>query len=92
VIQFILTGLRKSGKARPKLDFAVGLKASAFTLTEYEKLMPYIGGFDETCFVKVTNDIFFPFLTCEAKCGEVGLAVADQQNAHSASIVVNAIV
>lgn len=54
--------------------------------------MPYIGGFNETCFVKITNDILFPFLACEAKCGEVGLAVADRQNAHSASIAVNAIV
>jgi hypothetical protein len=54
--------------------------------------MPYIGGSNETCFVKVTNDILFTFLTCEAKCGEVGLAIADRQNAHSASIAVNAIV
>lgn len=77
---------------RPKPDFAAGLKESVFTQTEYEKLMPYIGGSNETCYFKVTNDIFFPFLTCEAKCGEVGLAVADRQNAHSASIAVNAIV
>jgi hypothetical protein len=77
---------------RPKPDFAVGLKESIFTQTEREKLTPYIGGSYETCYVKVTSDIFFPFLTCEAKCGEVGLAVADRQNAHSASIAVNAIV
>ena len=77
---------------RPKPDFAVGLKSSAFTEVELKKLTPYVGGSKETCFVKVTNDIFFPFLTCEAKCGEVGLTVADRQNAHSASIAVNAIV
>lgn len=29
---------------------------------------------------------------CEAKYGEVGLLIADLQNAHSASIAVNAIV
>lgn len=77
---------------RPKPDFAVGLKSSAFTEIELKKLAPYVGGSKETCFVKVTNDIFFPFLTCEAKCGEVGLTVADRQNAHSASIAVNAVV
>ncbi|MCJ1245204.1 hypothetical protein MMC30_002405 [Trapelia coarctata] len=76
---------------RPKPDFVVGLKSSAFTEIELKKLTPYVGGSNETCFVKVTNDIFFPFLTCEAKCGEVGLTVADRQNAHSASIAVNAI-
>jgi hypothetical protein len=77
---------------RPKPDFAVGLKESVFTQEEYEKLIPYIGGSKETCYVKVTNDIFFPFLMCEVKCGEVGLDIADRQNAHSASIAVNAIV
>ena len=77
---------------RPKPDFAVGLKSSAFTEVELEKLTPYVGGYNETCFVKVTNNIFFPFLTCEAKCGEVGVCVADRQNAHSASIAVNAVV
>jgi hypothetical protein len=53
----MLTGLGKSGEARPKPDFAVGLKASAFTPTEYEMLMPYIGCFNEICFVGVTNDV-----------------------------------
>ncbi|MCJ1355109.1 MAG: hypothetical protein MMC33_005100 [Icmadophila ericetorum] len=77
---------------RPKPDFAVGLKSSAFTGIELQKLTPYVGGPKEICFIKVTNDIFFPFLTCEAKCGEVGLTVADRQNAHSASIAVNAVV
>lgn len=76
---------------RPKPDFAVGLKASAFTEKELEKLTPYVGGYNETCYFKVTKNIFFPFLTCEAKCGEVGLSIADRQNAHSASIAVNAV-
>src|SRR5947199_10229847 len=31
-------------------------------------------------------------LTCEAKCGKIGLTIANQQNVHSAGIVVNAIV
>ena len=36
--------------------------------------------------------MFFPFLMSEAKYGEVGLLIADLQNAPSASIAVNAIV
>ena len=54
--------------------------------------MPYIGGSKEIGYIKVTDDIFFPFLTCEAKCGKEGLDTADRQNAHSASIAVNTIV
>ena len=77
---------------RPKPDFAVGLKSSAFTGTELNKLIPYVGGSKETCFFKVTRDVYFPFLTCEAKGGDLGLVVADRQNAHSASIAVNALV
>src|SRR5271168_2171055 len=77
--------------SRPKPDSAVGLKEPVFTQEEYEKLKPYVGSSKETCYVKVTGNIFFPFLTCEAKRGEIGLTVADRQNAHSASIAVNAI-
>ena len=77
---------------RPKPDFTVGLRSSAFTEIELNKLIPYVGGFKETCFVKVTRDIYFPFITCEAKGGDLGLVVADRQNAHSASVAVNAVV
>lgn len=77
---------------RPKADFAVGLKSSAFTETELKKLTPYVGGSKETCFFKVRKEMFSPFLMCEAKYGKVGLLIADLQNAHSASIAVNAIV
>ncbi len=81
-----------AARPRPKPDFAVGLKSSAFTNVELEKLIPYVGTLEDICSSKVTNDMFFPFLTCETKCGDVGLAIADRQNAHSASIGVNAIV
>ncbi len=77
---------------RPKPDFAVGLKASAFDKVELEKILPYVGSWKDSCHVKMTDEMFFPFLTCEAKCGESGLDIADRQNAHSASIGANAIV
>ena len=38
------------------------------------------------------EDMYFPFLTCEVKCGDQALNIADQQNMHSASIAVKGIV
>jgi hypothetical protein len=32
--------------------------------------------------------MYFPFLTCEVKCGNEALNIADRQNAHSGSIAV----
>jgi hypothetical protein len=32
--------------------------------------------------------IYFPFLTCEIKCGAAALDVADRQNAHSMTLAV----
>lgn len=40
----------------------------------------------------VTWQIYFPFLTCEVKCGSGALDVADRQNAHSMFIAVRAVV
>lgn len=36
--------------------------------------------------------MYFPFLTCEVKCGAVALDVADRQNAHSMTLAVRATV
>jgi hypothetical protein len=36
--------------------------------------------------------MYFPFLTCEVKCGAAALDVADRQNAHSMTLAVRAIV
>jgi hypothetical protein len=33
-----------------------------------------------------TDSMCFPFLTCEVKCGNEALDIADRQNAHSASV------
>ena len=74
---------------RPKPDFAVGLMSSAFTDNEVEKLKFYAAPGKATLF---TGKLYFPFLVCEVKCGENGLNIADRQNAHSASMAVNAIV
>ncbi|KAK4664137.1 uncharacterized protein QC763_0082780 [Podospora pseudopauciseta] len=39
-----------------------------------------------------TYYMYFPFLTCEVKCGAAGLDIADRQNAHSTTLTVRAIV
>ena len=36
--------------------------------------------------------MYFPFFTCEAKCGERRLEVAENQNAHSMTMTVRGIV
>jgi len=62
---------------------------SAFTDDEVERLKSYTAPGKATLF---TGKLYFPFLTCEVKCGENGLNIADRQNAHSASMAVDAIV
>lgn len=39
-----------------------------------------------------TDTMHFPFLTCEVKCGEVALDIADRQNAHSMTLAVRGVV
>ena len=36
--------------------------------------------------------MYFPFLTCEVKCGAAALDIADRQNAHSMTMAVRGIV
>ena len=39
-----------------------------------------------------TTRMYFPFLTCEVKCGAAALDIADRQNAHSMTVAVRALV
>ncbi|KAF7506537.1 hypothetical protein GJ744_011683 [Endocarpon pusillum] len=36
--------------------------------------------------------MYFPFLTCEVKCGAAALDIADRQNVHSMTIAVRSVV
>ncbi|KAL8655788.1 MAG: hypothetical protein Q9210_000676 [Variospora velana] len=74
---------------RPKPDCAAGLKPSAFTEEEIMKLKVYTAPTRATLF---TENMYFPFLMCEAKCGDQALDRADRQNMHSCSVAVNALV
>lgn len=73
---------------RPQPDFGSGFDRDAFNAEQLQKLQPFFGDLltDFSLFA-VTYQKYFPFLTCEVKCGGGGLDVADRQNAYSQSII-----
>lgn len=79
-------------KPRPQPDFSVGFGRSMFSDDQVSKLQPLLG--DPSClsYFRATYYMYFPFLTCEAKCGITGLDIADRQNAHSMTLAVRGIV
>ncbi|KAL9101910.1 MAG: hypothetical protein Q9163_002876 [Psora crenata] len=77
---------------RPQPDFAVALKPSAFTADQLKKLQPSVGDWQTTSCLVATDEMYFPFLTAEVKCGNEALNIADRQNAHSAAVAANAVV
>ncbi|KAL9051161.1 MAG: hypothetical protein Q9162_006188 [Coniocarpon cinnabarinum] len=77
---------------RPQPDYCVGFRRSAFTEEQLERLDPLIGSVYETSFFAATYQMYFPFLTCEVKCGTAALDVADRQNAHSMTLAVRGMV
>ncbi|OAR00251.1 hypothetical protein LLEC1_03468 [Akanthomyces lecanii] len=78
---------------RPQSDYSVGFKRDAFNKGQLTKLSPFIGDFTggDQSFFMATYYMYFPFLTCEVKCGTSALEVADRQNAHSMTLAVRAV-
>ena len=79
-------------KTRPQPDYAVGFGRSAFTKEQLDKLRPFVGELTDTSYFMATYYMYFPFFTCEVKCGAAALDIADRQNAHSMTLAVRAIV
>jgi len=77
---------------RPQPDYAVGFRREAFTEEQLGKLQPFVGELTDQSFFMATYYLYFPFLTCEVKCGAAALDVADRQNAHSMTLAVRAVV
>jgi hypothetical protein len=79
---------------RPQPDYSVGFKREAFTTKQRDKLAPFFGDFlsGDQSFFMATYYMYFPFFTCEVKCGAAALETADRQNAHSMTLAVRAIV
>lgn len=81
-------------KPRPQPDYSVGFQRDAFTQDQLDKLAPFIGDFiaGDQSFFMATYYMYFPFLTCEVKCGNAALDDADRQNAHSMTLAVRAVI
>ena len=78
--------------SRPQPDYSVGFSRSSFTHEQLKRLDPLIGTVYDTSFFVATYRMYFPFLTCEVKCGAAALDIADRQNAHSMTIAVRGVV
>lgn len=79
-------------KPRPQPDYAVGFRREAFTDDQLHKIQPFVGELTDTSYFMGTYYMYFPFLTCEVKCGASALDIADRQNAHSMTLAVRAVV
>ena len=78
---------------RPHPDYSVGFGKSAFTDEQLNRLKPLVGEIAGThrSYFMATWWMYFPFLTCEVKCGIMALDVADRQNLHSMTIAVRSV-
>jgi len=79
-------------KPRPQPDYSVGFRREALTDDQLKRLQPFVGELTDTSYFMGTWYMYFPFLTCEVKCGAAALDVADRQNAHSMTLAVRGIV
>jgi hypothetical protein len=79
-------------KTRPQPDYSVAFRREAFTEDQIKRIEPFVGELTDTSFFMATYSMYFPFLTCEAKCGAAALDIADRQNAHSMTMAVRGIV
>ncbi|KAK3614960.1 hypothetical protein LTR56_026900 [Elasticomyces elasticus] len=79
-------------KTRPQPDYAVGFRREAFTQDQLDRMHPIVGDFNDQSYFMAAWYMYFPFLTCEVKCGAAALDFADRQNAHSTAIAVRAVV
>ncbi|KAL8830306.1 MAG: hypothetical protein Q9170_005789 [Blastenia crenularia] len=76
----------------PQPDFSVGFKRSMFSYDHLRKLQPLLGDPSSLSYFRATHYMYFPFFTCEAKCGATGLDIADRQNSHSMTLALRGIV
>ena len=65
-------------KPRPQPDYALGFGRSAFSEDQLRKLQPFVGTPSDLSYFMATYYMYFPFLTCEVKCGTTGLDIADR--------------
>jgi hypothetical protein len=64
-------------KTRPQPDYSIGFRREVFTEDQLKRLKPFIGELTDTSFFMATYYMYFPFLTCEVKCGAAALNITD---------------
>jgi hypothetical protein len=72
----------------------VGFGRSAFTDNQLEKLKPFVGEVPDTFtshFMAIWQ-MYFPFLTCEVKCGAAAFNIANRQNIYNMILAMRDIV
>ncbi|RMZ75771.1 hypothetical protein DV738_g5282, partial [Chaetothyriales sp. CBS 135597] len=74
---------------KPRPDLSIGIDPSAFSDEEIAKLKNHSSPERATLF---TDNLYYPFLLCETKCGNQVVSRADRQNIRSSSMAVNAII
>ncbi|TAQ86910.1 hypothetical protein B7494_g4755 [Chlorociboria aeruginascens] len=79
-------------KPCPQPDSAFGYGIFSFSDTQLNILRPTLGDASFSSYFKATYYMHFPFLTKEIKTGVLGLDIADNQNAHSMTIAIRAVV
>lgn len=81
---------------RPQPDFTAGFRRTAFSTGQLKKLEPLIGNVyasrKMSSLLLATWRMYFPCFTCEVKCGQGGLDIADKQNANSMTLAVRGLV
>ena len=77
---------------KPKPDYSVGFTRASFTEEQFSKLSPVIGTCWDVSVFAATTRMYFPFFTCESKCGAAEFEVADRQNAHSMTVAIRGVV
>lgn len=72
----------------PQPDFSCGSRRSTFSDDQLRKLQPFLGDSSSLSYFRATYYMYFPFLTCEVKCGNEPLEIADRQNSYSNTLAV----
>ncbi|KAH8730284.1 hypothetical protein GQ44DRAFT_723720 [Phaeosphaeriaceae sp. PMI808] len=79
-------------KPRPQPDSAFGYGKFSFSENQLDALRPALGDATMSSWFKATYYMYFTFLAKEVKTGSLGLDIADNQNGHSMTIAVRAVV
>ncbi|KAI2470182.1 hypothetical protein F4781DRAFT_185783 [Annulohypoxylon bovei var. microspora] len=76
----------------PQPNYSLGFRQEAFTESQLKRLESFAGELVDNSYFRATESIYFPFLSSQVGCGDMGLEIADRHNMHSMTIAVRGIV